>query len=81
MPFASEGIFIIEDCTINHFDSYFAQNSANQKGRVYFNRCIFKSDTIDLGTAPFRFRSELGTFLNNCFIDIPLVNGVEDLTA
>ena len=75
MPFASEGIFIIEDCTINHFDSYYSPNSANQKGRVYFDRCIFKADTVDLGTAPFRFRSELGTFLNNCFIDIPVVNG------
>ena len=81
MPFASEGIFIIEDCTINHFDSYFAQNTANQKGRVYFNRCIFKADTVDLGTAPFRFRSELGTFLSDCFIDIPVVDGAEDLTA
>lgn len=81
MPFASEGVFVIEDCTINHFDSYFAQNAANQKGRVYFNRCIFKSDTIDLGTAPFRFRSELGTFLDNCFIDVPVVNGAEDVTG
>ena len=81
MPFASEGIFVIEDCTINHFDSYFAQNSANQKGRVYFNRCIFKADTVDLGSPPFRFRSELGTFLSDCFIDIPVVNGAEDLTS
>ena len=81
MPFASEGIFIIEDCTINHFDSYYSPNSANQKGRVNFDRCVFKADTIDLGTPPFRFRSELGTFLTNCFIDVPVVNGAEDVTG
>jgi hypothetical protein len=79
MPFASESVFIIDDCIINHFDSYHQGSSSNHKGKVYFNKCIFEGDVLDLNYPPFRFRSELGTFLRDCYIDIPKVNGNKEI--